>query len=146
MGNTIVRPFRQKFLPERLGHEVIDSDHMEISNSWFQAVNCVPLQFPFLITRMKKLMQKHFVHEAEIIRHFDRSLPGCHQSEHDALLRFCDNVAKVSQYNWMQAQQLLRRDFPRHIREHIICMDQLLVLCVNTNGEIGSCGPCPKPA
>jgi hypothetical protein len=34
---------------------------------------------------------------------------------------------------------LLRRDFPRHVREHIICMDQLVVLYVNTHGELGSC-------
>jgi hypothetical protein len=41
---------------------------------------------------------------------------------------------------------LLRRDFPRYVREHIICMDQLVVLYVNTHGELGSCrrtGSCP---
>ena len=143
MASAITRPFKRKLLPERLGHEVIDSDHMEISKSWFRAVNCVPLQFPFLIARMQKLMGKHFAHEVEIMGRFNSSLPGCHQREHDALLRFCDNVKSVSQYNWAQAQQLLRRDFPRHVREHIICMDQLLVLCVNTNGD-RPCGPYPK--
>lgn len=140
MAREIVRPFNRKLLPERLGHEVIDSDHMEISNCWYRAVNCGPLQFPFLIARMKKLMQKHFAREAEIMRYFDRSLPVCHQTEHDLLLRFCDNAAKLSQNSWAKAQGLLRRDFPRHVREHIICMDQLVVLCVNTHGELGLCG------
>jgi hemerythrin len=139
MARQIVRPFNRKLLPERLGHEVIDSDHMEISNCWYRTVNCGPLQFPFLIARMKKLMQKHFACEAEIMKRFDRSLPACHQTEHDLLLQFCDNAAKLSQYSWAKAQGLLRRDFPRHVREHIICMDQLVVLYVNTHGELGSC-------
>jgi len=141
MASAIIRPFNRKLLPERLGHEVIDSDHMEISNWWFRVVNCVPLQFPFLIARMKKLMEKHFAREAEIMRCFDMTLCACHQKEHDALLQFCDDAAKVSQYNWALTQRALRRDFPRHIREHIVCRDQLLVLCVNTNGEMTSCGP-----
>lgn len=139
MAREIVRPFNRKLLPARLGHEAIDSDHMEISNCWYRAVNCGPLQFPFLIARMKKAMQKHFARESEIMRRFDRSLPVCHQIEHDLLLHFCDNVAKLSQHSWAKAQVLLRRDFPRRIREHIICMDQLVVLCVNTNGDLGVC-------
>jgi hemerythrin len=139
MSREIVRPFSRKLLPERLGHEGIDSDHMEISNCWCLTVNCGPLQFPFLVGRMKKLMQKHFASEAAIMRRFDRSLPPCHQTEHDLLLRFCDDAAKLSQYSWAKAQRLLRRDFPRHVREHIICMDQLVVLYVNTHGELGSC-------
>jgi hemerythrin len=139
MAREIVRSFNRRFLPERLGHEAIDSDHMEISDCWYRAVNCGPLQFPFLIARMKKLMQKHFAREAEIMRRFDRSLPVCHQTEHDFLLRFCDNAAKLSEYSWAKAQQLLRHDFPRQVRKHITCMDQLVVLCVNTHGELGSC-------
>jgi hemerythrin len=55
---------------------------------------------------MKKLMQKHFAREAEIMRYFDRSLPVCHQTEHDLLLRFCDNAAKLSQNSWAKAQGL----------------------------------------
>ena len=147
MTCEIVRPFNRKLLPERLGHELIDSDHMEISNCWYQVVNCGPLQFPFLIARLKKLMQKHFASEADIMRRLYQSLPVCHQTEHDLLLQFCDNAAKLSQHSWARAQRLLRRDFPRLIREHIICMDQLVVLCVNTHGDIGSCGmtaSCPQ--
>jgi hemerythrin len=146
MAREIVRPFNRKLLPERLGHEVIDSDHMEISNCWYRTVNCGPLQFPFLIARMRKLMQKHFASEAEIMRRFDRSLPICHQTEHELLLRFCDNAAKLSQYGWAKAQRLLRRDFPRHVREHIICMDQLVVLYVNTDGALGTCRKDCSPA
>jgi hypothetical protein len=94
MAQEIVRPFKRKLSPEHLGHEVIDSDHMEISNCWYLAVNCGPLQFPFLIARMKKLMQKHFAREAEIMKRFDRPLPACHQTEHELLLQFCDNAAR----------------------------------------------------
>jgi hemerythrin len=79
---------------------------------------------------------KHFARESEIMRRFDRSLPVCHQTEHDLLLQFCDNVAKLSQHSWAKAQVLLRRDFPRRIREYIICMDHR---CVNTNGDLGVC-------
>ena len=140
MTSAPFRPFKRKLLPERLGHEAIDSDHMEISNCWYRTVNCGPLQFPFLIARMKKLMQEHFAREVEIMRRFDRSLPACHQIEHDLLLRFCADAAKLSEYSWAKAQLLLRRDFPRHVREHIICMDQLVVLYVNTDGELGLCG------
>lgn len=135
-----VRPFNQKLLPECLGHEAIDSDHMEILNWWFRVVNCAPLQFPFMIARLKKLMEKHFAREAEIMNHFDRTLCACHQNEHHALLKFCDSAAKISEYDWSLSQFMLRRDFPRYIREHIVCRDQLLVMCVNTNGEIASCG------
>jgi hypothetical protein len=48
MAREIVRPFNRKLLPERLGHEVIDSDHMEISNCWYRAVNCgtAPISIP----------------------------------------------------------------------------------------------------
>lgn len=138
---SIVRPFNRRLLPERLGHAAIDSDHMEMSNWWFRLVNCTPLQFPFLIARMKKLMEKHFAREAEIMKPFDRALCACHQKEHDALLRFCDSAAKISEYDWGLSQTMLRHDFARHIREHIVCRDQLLILCVNTDGEIASCGP-----
>ena len=140
MRSVIVRPFRQRLLPERLGHEVIDSDHMEISDCWFRLVNCAPLQFPFLIARMKRLMEKHFAREAEVMKIFDRTLCVCHQREHDALLRFCDSTAKASSHDWKRSQAMLRHDFPRQVREHIICRDQLLVLCVNTDGGIASCG------
>lgn len=75
------------------------------------------------------------------MKDFDSALCACHQKEHDALLNFCDYAAKISEYNWQLSQALLRRDFPRYIREHIICRDQLLVICVNTEGEIASCGP-----
>ena len=73
------------------------------------------------------------------MKRFGNSLPSCHQTEHDLLLRFCESAAKLSQYEWMRAQRILRHDFPRHVQEHIICMDQLVVLIINTNGEIGLC-------
>jgi hypothetical protein len=52
----------------------------------------------------------------------------------------------LSQYGWAKAQRLLRRDFPRHVREHIICMDQLVVLYVNTDGALGTCRKDCSPA
>lgn len=72
------------------------------------------------------------------MRRFDRSLPGCHQTEHDLLLPFYDNAAKLSEYSWAKARQLLRHDFPATF-VHVICMDRLVVLYVNTHGELGSC-------
>lgn len=134
MASAIIRPLSRKLRTERLGHKAIDADHIEISDCWFQAVNCTPIQFPFLIARMKKLMVKHFAHEDAIMATADSALCSCHRREHDLLIGLCDRAARLSTYDWRATQRLLRYEFPKQVREHIICMDQLLVLHLNTCG------------
>jgi hemerythrin len=134
MARAIIRPFSRKLRTELLGHGDIDADHVEISDCWFQAVNCTPIQFPFLIARMKKLMVKHFAREDDIMARVDAALCSCHRQEHDMLIGLCDRAARLSKYDWRATQRLLRDEFPKLVREHIICMDQLLVLHLNTCG------------
>lgn len=134
MASTIIRPLRRKLRTELLGHDDIDADHVEISDCWFQAVNCTPIQFPFLIARMKKLMVNHFAREDAIMSQAASALCSCHRQEHDMLIGLCDRAARLSKYDWRATQRLLRDEFPKLVREHIICMDQLLVLHLNTCG------------
>lgn len=135
MAGTIIRPISRKLRTERLGHDKIDADHVEISDCWFQAVNCKPIQFPFLIARLKKLMVNHFTREDAIMRYAASSLCSCHRHEHEMLLGLCDRGARLSESDWRATQRLLRDEFPKRVREHIICMDQVLVLHLNMRNE-----------
>ena len=134
MARSIIRPISRTLRTERLGHDAIDADHVEISDYWFQAVNCQPIQFPFLIARMKKSMINHFAREDAIMARVDAALCSCHRHEHDMLVGLCDRAARLSKYDWRATQRLLRDEFPVLVREHIICMDQLLILHINTCG------------
>ncbi|HEX2654456.1 MAG TPA: hypothetical protein VHN11_12490 [Xanthobacteraceae bacterium] len=133
MAGAIIRPITRKLRTERLGHDAIDADHAEISACWFQAVNCEPIQLPFLIARLKKLMTNHFTREDAIMRHAASSLCSCHRHEHEMLLGLCDRGAKLGESDWRAAQRLLRDEFPKRVHEHIICMDQMLVLHLNVS-------------
>ena len=121
--------------PERLGHDQIDSDHLEITTCWSRLVSCQPIQFPFLMARLKRLMRNHFAREQEIMRQHNSTLCACHQQEHENLLGLCDEAARLNESDWRAARSLLKAEFPKRVREHIICMDQLLVLFINTNGD-----------
>jgi len=117
-----------------LGHAVIDTDHREIADWWHRAVNCEPIQFSFFVARLKKLMRDHFDHEAALMEWAGGRLCECHRREHQMLLDLCDRAAVLSRSNWRKARALLRTELPRLVREHIISMDQLAVLFINTNG------------
>lgn len=131
------RPRKTMIRPIPLGHSVIDADHFELSRRWSQVVGATPLQFPFFLARLRKLMRDHFAREASIMRQYNSRLCECHEREHDDLLTLCERATRLSGHSFREAQDLLRAEFPRRIREHIICMDQLLVLFINTNGSIG---------
>lgn len=133
MAGTIVRPMSRQLRTERFGHDIIDADHIEISDCWFQAVNCKPIQFPFLIARLRRLMANHFTREDAIMRDAASALCSCHRQDHEMLLGLCDRAAKLGEIDWQAAQRVLRRDFPKQVREHIICMGQMLVLHINTS-------------
>lgn len=142
MAGEKTLPISRKLRTERLGHDAIDSDHVEISDCWFQAVNCKPIQFPFLIARLRKLMVRHFTREDVIMRSAASSLCSCHKHEHEMLLGLCDRAAGLSQFDWRATQRLLRDEFPKRVREHIICMDQMLVLHLNMSSESLPAGEC----
>ncbi len=131
MAGTTIRPIGRKLRTARLGHDQIDADHVEISDCWFRAVNCKPIQFPFLIARLKKVMADHFVREDAIMRHAAGPLCSCHKHEHDMLLGLCDRGARLADSDWRATQRLLRDEFPKRVREHIIGPDQMLVLHLN---------------
>lgn len=119
-----------------LGHDVIDSDHQAIADWWLQTVTCEPIQFAFFMARLKKLMSTHFDHEAALMEEAGGRMCECHSQEHRMLLTVCDQASVLSLSRWRRAQSLLRTELPKLVREHIISMDQLTVLFINTHGEI----------
>jgi hemerythrin-like metal-binding protein len=116
----------------QVGHDAIDSDHRAMASCWSRTINCDELRFEFLIARLTKLMRNHFDHEAALMEQAGGSLCECHRREHEALLALCDQAAAVSRKNFRAAQSLLRTRLPRLVREHIICMDQLAALFINS--------------
>jgi len=119
----------------QVGHEVIDTDHKIIADGWFRAVNCEPIQFPFLIGRLKKLMKTHFEHETALMQMAGGMLCDCHRTEHQTLLDLCERAAVLSNTNWQRTQSVLRHQFPKLVRSHIACMDQVAVLFINTQAR-----------
>src|SRR5262249_13982438 len=117
-----------------LGHDVIDSDHKAIADWWLRTVNCEAIQFSFFVARLKKLMRDHFDHETILIEWAGGRLCECHRREHQMLLHLCDRATALNRTNWRKARSLLRRELPRLVRGHIVSMDQLTVLFINTNG------------
>jgi hemerythrin len=126
-----VRPLLGK--QHALGHEAIDRENRAIADWWLRAVNCEEIQFPFFLARLKKLLRTHFDHEAALMRQAGVPLCECHAREHRLLLELCDTGTALSRRNWRRANSLLRNKFPKLLREHIIGMDALAVLFINTN-------------
>ena len=119
-----------------LGHELIDSDHFAIADWWLRTVTCEPIQFAFFIARLNKLMRTHFDHEALLMQEAGSQMCECHRQEHRVLLTLCDQAASLGRTHLKTAQSLLRTKFPKLVREHIISMDQLTVLFINSQGGI----------
>ena len=119
-----------------LGHDVIDSDHFAIADWWQRTVTCEPIQFTFFVARLKKLMRTHFDHEASLMQQAGGQMCECHSGEHRMLLTFCDQATALGHTHLKAAQSMLRTKFPKLVREHIISMDQLTVLFINSQGKI----------
>ena len=123
-----------------LGHALIDADHLAIADWWLRTVNCEPIQFVFFVARLRKLMQQHFDHEATLMEEAGGQMCRCHDQEHQRLLALCDRARALGRSHWPKARSLLRTQLPRLVREHIICMDQLTVLFINSREKIaGTC-------
>jgi hypothetical protein len=128
---TVVRPLIGR--RHLLGHDWIDRDLRAIGDGWLSAVTCEPIQFPFFIARMKKLLQTHFDQEESLMRSSGGALCECHRTEHRVLLDVCNQAWSCSVDNWRRTQSLLRNRFPRLIRDHISGMDQIAVLFIDAN-------------
>ncbi len=115
-----------------LGHAKIDSDHFAIADYWLQLTCCEPIAVPFHIARLRKRMRDHFNDEAALVEATGRPFGCAHRQEHAAMLRLCDQAYRLSDTNQRGARALLRNKLPRLMREHIICMDQIAVLIINT--------------
>ena len=80
-------------------------------------------------------MRNHFDHKSALMQRAGGGLCECHRREHQMLLDLCEQARTLRLRDWRGAQSLLRNRLPRLVREHIICMDQLAVLFINTNGR-----------
>jgi hemerythrin len=118
-----------------LGHDAIDDEHRAIADGWQRALDCEQIQFPFLIARLKKLLRVHFDHEAALMYRSGGTLCRCHRNEHQMLLDLCDHASAQADTNWRRAQSLLRNRFARLMRSHIVQMDQVAVLFINSYQE-----------
>ena len=132
--------------PPALGHTAIDSDISAISDEWLRTANCEPSQFHFLIERLKLRMTKHFEHEAVLMERAGSILCRCHRDEHQSLLDLCDQMAGLSERSWRKTQSLLRLEFPKLLRKHVLYMDQLAVLFLNTAENPPLRAPATDPA
>jgi len=63
----------------------------------------------------------------------------CHSQEHQMFLALCDEPNALKRSHWRKAQSLLRTKLPKLVRQHIISMDLLTVLFINTSGKIAAC-------
>jgi len=114
-----------------LGHELIDAGNAAISDCWLRAAHCDPIELPFQTARLRKLMRIQFDREAALIEAIEEELCWCHRREHQALMGLCDEAHDLSGHAWKRARKLLRGDFARQFRNHVVCMDQVTVVMIN---------------
>jgi hemerythrin len=115
-----------------LGHPFIDTEHAAIGELWLRAVSCDRREFPLHLARLKKAMERHFEHEADLLAEVGRGLCASHRAEHRSLLDLCSDASALHGRDWRRSQSLLRNKFVRMVREHIISMDQCAVLTMRT--------------
>jgi hemerythrin len=133
MAQRRLRPLLAKV--HELGHAEIDLDHHAMAECWDRVVNCAPIQFPFFMARFKKVMRDHFDHEAALLAHAGGHLWEAHRLEHRGLLELCDRASRLAERNCRKAQSLLRNELARMFREHVVSMDQIAVLILNTRAD-----------
>lgn len=116
----------------QLGHTEIDLDHRAMADCWERVVSCAPIEFPFFMARFKKAMRDHFDREAALLARAGGRLWASHQQEHRDLLALCDQASGLAEHSCRRAQSLLRNKLARLFREHVVSMDQMAVLFLNT--------------
>jgi hemerythrin len=117
-----------------LGHPVIDLELAEIGRHWLRAVSCEALEFPLNLARLRKVMARHFEHEAELIAQTKRGLCTHHQADHKSLLDVCGEASALYDLNLRKSRSLIRHTLAKMMRQHIIYSDQCAVLIMHTYG------------
>jgi hemerythrin len=145
-----IRPSRQTLIgnSHALGHAAIDADHFAIADCWLAAMRCAPVALPFHIARLRRLMRRHFEHEAALVEATGTPFCRFHRREHEAMLALCDDAYALADRNWRKARALLRDKLPAAVRGHVISMDQVAVLVINTAAERARApapGSSPRP-
>lgn len=112
-----------------LGHPQIDSEHFAIADCWSRSIRANPVGLPLAVARLRKVMRRHFEHEAELIEAAGVTFCACHRVEHDTMLALCDDAYGLAERDWRASQVLLRK-LPRLMKDHIICTDQIAVLMI----------------
>jgi hemerythrin len=115
-----------------LGHPAIDDEHFAIGDAWLAAMRCDIIALPFLVARLRKLMRAHFTHEATLVEAVGVPFCWCHHNEHEAMLAVCGEAFSLSERDPRKARRLLRHELRRQLRGHIVTMDQVAVLIINT--------------
>jgi hemerythrin len=118
-----------------LGHAAIDADHFALAARWLECMHCTPIALSFAIARFRRLMREHFAHEAALVEASGHPFCRSHSREHDTMLTLCDEAFDLALRNWRPARSLLRRKLPPLVREHIVTMDQVAVLIINTAAD-----------
>jgi hemerythrin len=118
-----------------LGHAAIDLDHRAVAECWGRTVDCRPIELPFFLARLRKVMSRHFDHEALLMSRAGGRLCEFHRREHGMLLALCDEARALTERDPRRARALLRNKLARLFREHIISMDQCAVLFIHSRDD-----------
>lgn len=129
-----------------LGHPVIDSELADIGRHWFRAVSCEALELPLHLARLRRVMARHFDHEAELIAQTGRGLCAHHRADHKSLLDVCGEAAALCDLNMRKSRSIIRTTLAKMIRQHIIYSDQCAVLIMHTCGSDRRADFPPVPA
>lgn len=116
-----------------LGEVVIDGGYRSVAECWWHATTCDELHFPLLNARLRKVLTTLHDNERALVERTGSTLCGCHKEEHEALLTVCREAQDLETCNWRRARSLLRYQFRKLFREHMICMDSVTVLFIRTS-------------
>ncbi len=126
-----------------LGVAAIDAGYDVVAECWSRAMACDPLELPLRIARLKKHLTTLHEEERMLLGRAGSKLCFCHESAHAALLAVCREAGALAPENWRRARSLLRYRFSPLFREHLICMDSVMVLSARAAGEDGhACRTC----
>lgn len=140
----MARPLKQLIGNQHaLGDSAIDASYGSVAEGWFQAVACDRLELPLRIARLKKLLVALHDNERALVARTGGQLCSCHEQAHGALLSACREASAFEPHDWRKAQSLLRHQFRKLFREHMICMDSIMVLAARIADQDGRlCRPC----
>lgn len=114
------------------GHDAMDADHKAIVECCNEIANCTVVQLPFFTRRLRSLLRKHFRNEERFVKEAGSTLCGCHQRDHQGILRISQRAVELSERDPKRATRLIKRDLVRTLRVHIAYRDQIVALRLNS--------------